>query len=143
MQVFAKARLHLRAAGLVGAAVLPFAAPVVAQTSDARPVDSALEMMNLKTEAGAMPDFVTQSRGSQAADDYIPIGAKPPGRSLKPKSAADVKAITAELDAARDAQLAGRHPKPMSNGTAASAKPARAAGKPLKPGSGTAQATNR
>ena len=50
-------------------------------------------MTNLKTQAGPMPDFVNQSRGSRQDDTYIPIGAKPPARSLKPKSAADVKAF--------------------------------------------------
>ena len=133
------ARYHRIGAALAGVALLA-AGPALAQDEGAHPVDSALEMMDLKTQAGPMPDFVNQSRGSRQDDTYIPIGAKPPARSLKPKSAADVKALTAELDAARDAQLHGKRPKPMSTG--APAKPAKIKGQPLKLQSGTTQATN-
>ena len=132
-------RYHRIGAALAGVALL-VAGPALAQDGNLHPVDSALETMGLKTQAGPMPDFVNQARGSREDDTYIPIGAKPPARSLKPKSAADVKALTAELDAARDAQLHGQRPKPMSTG--APAKPAKVNGKPLKLHSRTTQATN-
>ena len=133
------ARYHRIGAALAGVAML-VPGPAIAQDAGSHPIDSALEMMGLKTQAGPMPDFVDQSRGSRVDDTYIPIGEKPPARSLKPKSAADVKALTAELDAARDAQLHGQRPKPMSTG--APAKPAKPKGQPLKLQPGATQATN-
>lgn len=125
-----------------GALLLACGTPALAQDGGTRAVDSALEMLNLKTEAGPMPDFVTQDRGSRPAGAYIPVGAKPPARALKPASAADVKSLTAELDAARDAQLAGKRPKPMSIRGSGAGKAAKATGKPLKLQTGV-QATNR
>ena len=126
---------RLLRAALVAAAACALTGAAKAEDG-MHPLDSALEMLNLKTKPGQMPDFVKQTRGSQAEDGYIPIGEKPPARGIKPKSAADVKALTAELDAARDAQLAGKRPKPM--GQAASRK----AGKPAKRHPHAAQATN-
>ena len=108
---------------LIGAALL---APgrVAAQDATAHPLDSALKMLNLKTDPGPMPDFVKQSRDADAKQDFISVGAKPPDRSVKMKTPAEVQALTAELDAARAAQLAGQRPKPPSTPAKAKAKPA-------------------
>jgi hypothetical protein len=76
------------------------------------PLDSTLEFMNLKTKPGAMPDFVQQTRPDPTAQSYIGVGAKPADHALKVKSPAEVKALTAELDAARAAQVAGKRPLP-------------------------------
>ncbi len=121
-------------------AVSALAAPALAEDGGSHPFDSALKMLNLKTDAGSMPDFVTQSRGSQPEENYIPIGAKPPARSLKPKTAAEVKALTADLDAARAARVAGKRPLPA--GAADPAKTAKAPGKSAHPQLKDHQATN-
>jgi hypothetical protein len=76
------------------------------------PLDSTLEFMNLKATPGAMPDFVERSRPDTSTQTYIGIGSKPADRTLKAKTPAEVKALTAELDAARAAQIAGKRPKP-------------------------------
>lgn len=143
MQILARtANLHRTVAALAAALLLAGVTPGGAQDGEAHPVDSALEMMNLKAQVGPMPDFVTQDRNARTAGGYIPVGAKQPTRSLKPASPADVKSLTAELDAARDAQLAGKRPKPMSTSRSPSVKAARAGGKAPKPQNG-AQAINR
>ena len=143
MRILAQMAVFRRiGAVLAGAVTLASVTPALAQDGDAHPLDSALEMMNLKTQAGPMPDFVTQDRRSRAAGTYIPVGAKPPARTLKPASAADVKSLTAELDAARDAQLSGKRPKPMSTSRPPSAKTAGATARPPKLRTGH-QATNR
>ncbi|MCW6507573.1 hypothetical protein [Lichenifustis flavocetrariae] len=80
-------------------------------------------MLNLKTDPGTMPDFVQQSRDSKARQDFISVGAKPPDRSIKMKTPAEVQALTAELDAARAAQLAGQRPKPLSGTAKPKVKP--------------------
>lgn len=129
------ARAMLTALAVCGAA----AGPAVAEDGGSHLLDSALKMMNLKTDPGPMPDFVRQSRHGPGQDDYIPAGATPGVRPLKLKTPAEVKSLTAELDAARAAQVAGRRPKAP---TAAAGGPARR-GKPLALDHKAEQATNR
>jgi hypothetical protein len=97
-------------------------------TGSVHPINSVLEMLDLKTKVGAAPDFVEASRPKDGKTDYLSVGAKRPQRALKVKSAAEVKAAEAELDAARDAQVAGRRPAPQT----ATSVPKSKAGKPLK-----------
>ena len=85
-----------------------------AQTAapDAGGMDSVLKMLNLKTDVGRAPDFVEASR-PKAKPDFISIGTSHPTRPVKVKSAIELKAAEAELDAARVKQdkLAGRTPQ--------------------------------
>jgi hypothetical protein len=96
---------------MAAALVVAMAAPAAAEDGF-HPLDSTLEFMNLKTQPGAMPDFVQQTHPDPASQSYIGVGAKPADHALKVKSPAEVKALTAELDAARAAQLAGKRPLP-------------------------------
>ncbi|MDX7952526.1 hypothetical protein P7D22_15255 [Lichenihabitans sp. Uapishka_5] len=131
-------------ASLLVAALLGCVVSARADEAGSHPIDSTLEVLGLKTKPGPMPGFVEQSRGAQTQDEYLPVGASAPKRALAPKSAADVKALTAELDAARDAQLAGKRPKPMGDGhAAAKPAPATAGAKPPKRRAGAAPATIR
>ena len=77
---------------------------------DSGPVDSGLKMMNLKADEGKPVDFVEKTR--PGSTDYVPVGKQHPVRTIKPKSAADVKAMEAELDGARlkQEQAAGLKP---------------------------------
>jgi hypothetical protein len=50
------------------------------------------------------PDFVVQTRPAQI--DYVPIGTRAPPRSEKARTAAEVQAAQAEMDAARSANEA-------------------------------------
>jgi hypothetical protein len=129
----------LRTGLTVVAITLACAIPAAAQDGGSHPLDSILEFMNLKTDPGPMPDFVQQSRHDLSQDGYIPAGAKPASRELKMKTPAEVKALTAELDAARAAQVAGKRPKPLAAAPTAGPKP----GRPLPLARKTQQATNR
>jgi hypothetical protein len=123
------------AVALAGVALL---GPAVAQEATSHPVDSAMEFMNLKATPGTMPDFVRQSRRDLTHEGFIAAGQKPPSRDQKMKTPAEVSALTAELDAARAAQVAGKRPAPPSTGKAQAAKAVR----PSKPVLKAVQATN-
>ena len=94
-----------------------------AQDSQSHPVDSALEMMNLKAKSAKAPDFVETTRPNPSDTDFMSIGTKHPTRPMKVRTPAEIKAAEAELDAARDAQLAGHRPAPV--GTVKKPKAAR------------------
>lgn len=65
---------------------------------DANPVRDRLNAAGIGPRAVAAPDFVAQSR--PAALDYVPVGTSAPPRD-RARSAAEVRALEAELEAAR------------------------------------------
>lgn len=85
----------------------------------------------LYADPGPVPDFVEKSR-PVGKSDYIPLREAEPERHAKPKNAAELKAMAAELDAAAAAnrRRAG-HP-------AAADRPAKKSGKVWTVRSGSA-----
>lgn len=65
---------------------------------DANPVRDQLNAVGIGPKAVAAPDFVAQSRPKDL--DYVPVGTSAPPRA-RAKSAAEVKALEAELETAR------------------------------------------
>ena len=77
------------------------------------PLDKVLKALDLKTDIGEAPEFVRQSR-PKTEGDFVPVGAQHPARTIKVKTPAELKAMTADLDAARirHDKIAGRKPPP-------------------------------
>ena len=71
----------------------------------------------LHADPGPVPEFVEKSRPS-GGSDYIPLHTAQPERKAKPKNAAELKAMAAELDTAA---AANRH-RAGQTGAAAPAK---------------------
>jgi hypothetical protein len=84
--------------------------------SDANPVRDQLNAAGIGPKAVEAPDFVAGSRPGSL--DYVPVGTSAPPRS-RVRTAAEVKALEAELEAAR-----GRN---EARGGVAGATPARKA----------------
>ena len=90
------------------------------------PIDSTLEFLDLKAKpSGSSPDFVEASRPKPGATEFMAVGTQHATRPLKVKTPAEIKAAEAELDAARDAQIAGKRPVPSSQGAVKRMKPSK------------------
>lgn len=114
-----------------------FLAAGLSACSSANPTGEFLASSGLGPTIAPRPDFVTQSRPQSL--DYMTIGTSDPGRATSARTAAEVKAAEAELDAARARSLAagtaaatlgGTPPPPPVASPAAAPKPA---GKPKTP----------
>lgn len=113
---------------LVGCAIL---ASAVTAGCSGNPTGDFLESSGLAPKTAPRLDFVAASRPQSL--DYIPIGTPQQGRPTAAKTADEVKAAEAELDALRAqnqtrgeaaAQLGGTPaPEPVAMPTTASAKP--------------------
>ena len=104
---------------------LSIAAPCAARAQDAaaHPVDRLLKALDLKTDPGQPADFVTASRPKEERD-FLAVGEPHPTRPVKVKTADELKAMEADLDAARvrHDKLSGRKavaPKPVKKTGAA------------------------
>ena len=91
------------------------------------PVDSVLRALDLKTDPGPPADFVKEAR-PEGESDFVPVGEQHPTRSVKVKTPAELKAMEAELDAARlqHDKISGRKPpapKPAKKTAAKSSAP--------------------
>jgi hypothetical protein len=92
--------------------------------SDANPVRDQLNAVGIGPKAVTAPDFVAGSR--PATLDYVPVGSSAPPRP-RAKTAGEVKALEAELEAARGRNAARGGVRAASgtataSGTAAPAK---------------------
>ena len=113
------------------AAGCAFLAAVATAGCSGNPTGEFLESSGLAPKTAPRPDFVAASRPQSL--DYIPIGTPQQGRPTAAKTADEVKAAEAELDALRAqnqtrgeaaAQLGGTPaPEPVAMPTTASAKP--------------------
>ncbi|HEY8382545.1 MAG TPA: hypothetical protein VIL09_10385 [Microvirga sp.] len=91
---------------------------LTACAGDTNPVRDVLVSVGAGAQPTAAPEFVQQSR--PATLDYMPVGTRAPDRDTAARSAAEVKATEAELDAirtrneaaARAAEAAGATPPP-------------------------------
>ena len=72
--------------------------------SSGNPAGEFVESSGLGPTMAPRPDFVTQSRPQSL--DYMTIGTSDPGRATAPRTADEVKAAEAELDALRNRNLA-------------------------------------
>ena len=87
--------------------------------------DKALETLNLKSSpADRAPDFVERTRPDPARLGFIPTALPHKVSPAPVKSASDVSAATAALDAAKERQLRPGGPGPIQLGKGrAAAKP--------------------
>jgi hypothetical protein len=98
-------------------------------SSDTNPVRDAFVAVGAGPTTAPTPDFVKQSR--PATLDYVPVGTAAPARNTPARTADQVKATEAEMDAARARnEAAGKvavqagatpAPAPVRSGAAASA----------------------
>ena len=72
--------------------------------ADTNPVRDTVAAVGFGPTVAPAPDFVVQSR--PASLDYIPVGTAAPGRPTPARTAAEVKATEAELDAVRESNEA-------------------------------------
>jgi hypothetical protein len=99
---------------------LAVAAALGACSGDLNPMRDAAVATGIGAERRKGPDFVEKSRPAEL--DYLPVGVTAPGRSTAAKPAARVKAVEAEMDAARaaneargaEARKAGATPPPQA-----------------------------
>ena len=107
-------------------------AALAACSGDANPVRDTLVAVGAGPKTAATPDFVRQSRPANL--DYVPVGTAAPERPTQARTAEEVKAVEAEMDATRTrneaaarvaAEAAGTPPpapvKPAGQGAAAPA----------------------
>ncbi len=76
------------------------------------PWHSLLEGLDIRAKRGRPPDFVEATRPDPARLNYIPAGAVGAKRPDPVRTAAQIKAAEAALDAARLRQLQGPPPAP-------------------------------
>lgn len=88
---------------------------------EGNPLKEAANAAGIGPKAVAAPDFVANSRPS--APDYLPIGLSAPPPATRPRSAAKVKDLEAELSAARGHNTA-RGAQAQRAGAAVKPKPA-------------------
>lgn len=74
-------------------------ANVAACASGSNPTRDALASMGAGPKMAQTPDFVASSRPQSL--DYMPIGTAQPGRAIAARTADEIKAAEAELDAMR------------------------------------------
>ncbi|WP_205800184.1 hypothetical protein [Microvirga terricola] len=86
-----------RRLAISGLAVL--AVTGLAACAGGNPTRDALASVGAGPNMAATPDFVAKSR--PASMDYMPIGTSKPGRATAAKTADEIKAVEAELDAIR------------------------------------------
>ena len=82
-------------------AVLVLALPACAQTSRDRTNEAIANTLKLRTDVGPSADFVEKSRPPTGSVGFVPVNAprsEPSGRALQRD---EIKAMEAELDAAR------------------------------------------
>jgi hypothetical protein len=72
-------------------------APAAAAEKHVSPLTTILNT-KIHADPGPVPEFVEKSRASGA--EYIPLHASDPERHAKPKTAAELKAMEMDLDAA-------------------------------------------
>jgi tagatose-1,6-bisphosphate aldolase non-catalytic subunit AgaZ/GatZ len=112
---------------------------LAACSSDTNPVRDVFVAVGAGPKTAATPDFVKQSRPPKL--DYVPVGTAAPARNTPARTADQVKATEAEMDAARArneaagqaAVQAGATPAPTPVKNGAPASPASA--KKKKPSS--------
>lgn len=108
-------------------------AGLAACANGANPTRDALSAIGAGPNMAATPDFVSNSR--PASLEYMPIGTSKPGRTTAAKTADEVKAAEAELDAIRARNAAAGAAAAQLGGTPAP-EPAQV---PKKPGTVRAQ----
>jgi len=94
-------RIHFPTASRASALVLAAlaAANVTACTGGSNPVRDIAAAVGAGPRTAPTPDFVAQSRPQNL--DYLPIGTAEEGRPTPARSAAEIKAAEAELEALR------------------------------------------
>jgi hypothetical protein len=117
---------RLTARSLVVAALLAAAAC----TGDVNPVRDLVVRAGAGPEPAKTPDFVTASR--RRSTDYLPVGTSAPARPTPARTADQVKAEEAALDAVRSANEAAAAEAAQAGGSEAP-KPAAAESTPAKP----------
>lgn len=88
------------ALALPASAVLAALASVGGCASDVNPLKAAMVGAGSGIKPVDAPDFVAQSRKSDAT--YMPVGESAPRRDIRARSAAGQSALQAELEGARD-----------------------------------------
>ena len=109
----------------VAAAQSPAApAPIVAPEQEQSGAEALLLKFKIKHPPVTPKDFVVKSRAAAPRHDFMPVGVTPPDRVVKVKSASEITATTAALDARRGAhdRLSGRKPEPRAGKAKASDK---------------------
>jgi hypothetical protein len=105
------------AAFLLALAALAWVAgPTAAAKKHVSPLTTILNT-KIHADPGPVPEFVEKSRPSGGAE-YIPLHASDPERHAKPKTAAELKAMEMDLDAA----AAGNRRRAGQSGAAAAAE---------------------
>ena len=104
--------------------VLVAVAAMAGCSGDANPVRDAAVAVGAGPKIAPAPDFVARTRPARL--DYIPIGTAGSGHPTPARTAAEVKAARAELDALRKANEAAAE-------AARRGQPAQAAAKPKSP----------
>jgi hypothetical protein len=84
---------------------------------DANPVRDAAVAAGFGAKITPAPEFVAQTRPAKL--DYIPVGTAVSGRPTAARTAAEVKAAEAELDAVRAANEAAAKAAQQAGGTPA------------------------
>ena len=84
---------------------------------DANPVRDAAVAAGFGAKITPAPEFVAQTRPAKL--DYIPVGTAATGRPTAARTAAEVKAAEAELDAVRAANEAAAKAAQQASGTPA------------------------
>ncbi|MBF9234650.1 hypothetical protein [Microvirga alba] len=82
-------------AGLAGLALMGLAACA----GDSNPARDLVASVGAGPKMATTPDFVSTTR--PATLEYMPVGTSNPGRTTAAKTADELKAVEAELDAAR------------------------------------------
>jgi hypothetical protein len=70
-------------------------------SGDVNPLRDVAVATGMGVQPRQAPDFIASSRPAQL--DYVPVGTSAPARPTKAKSAAEVKALEAEMDRSRAA----------------------------------------
>jgi hypothetical protein len=83
---------------LLALATLALNSPVLAAEKHTDPF-TTIANTKFHADPGPVPEFVEKSRPAQGSD-YIPLHAPGIGRHAKPKTAAELKAMEADLDTA-------------------------------------------
>jgi hypothetical protein len=84
------------AIALAATALACLSGPSAAAEKHVSPLTTILNT-KFYADPGRVPDFVEKSRPAGGSSDYIPLRAPQPERRSKPKTAAELKAMEAEL----------------------------------------------
>ena len=87
--------------------------------ADTNPVRDAAVAVGFGAKVTPAPEFVARTRPAEL--DYIPVGTAAAGRPTAARTAAEVKAAEAELDAVRAANEAAAKAAQQAGGTPAAA----------------------